>query len=200
MRFIDSTYFDGDLTVVGVNTAPILAALDAAINEHEPICLDKVLGCGFAELFYTGLLDYSGGAFSNGFSTGFDIGHIPERWRWLRDGYVFNTSCKTIRWTGLMNADKRSLLANYVYFWYKRGHISQTNQSGTEELSKGENSTNAIIDQKSILAWNRMAEWVCLLHHILCYAVFEDGTRIYPEFKVYDTDCELFHSINMFGI
>lgn len=200
MPLIDATYFDGDISLVGFNMSSTAAAVDMAIEIHEPDYLDKVLGAGLAEKFLYGLLHPVGGAFSKAFSKAFKTGNIDQRWLWLRDGKVFTLADgRSIRWQGFRNARKQSPLANYVYYRYRVMKITQTTASGEEVSSKGENSNIVTADIKMDRAWNQMVEWNLQLYFILSGAR-ADGNLIYPEYRECDVDGNLFHKKNIFGI
>jgi hypothetical protein len=53
----------------------------------------------------------------------------------------------------------RSLIANYVYYWYRRSNATQYAGIG-EVMTKAENSDNANPRRKIASAWNEMNTWV----------------------------------------
>jgi len=60
---------------------------------------------------------------------------------------------------------KKSLIANYVYYWYMRKEASQTTTIG-EVATKAENATRTNPGAKMARAWNQMVEWV---HELYCF-------------------------------
>ncbi len=80
----------------------------------------------------------------------------PQRIKDIVEGKVYETSDgKTIKWNGLKNTDKISLLAYYVYYWYLKNLNSTVQGIGNQKL-KGENSENSRAGIKLSTAWSRM--------------------------------------------
>jgi hypothetical protein len=63
------------------------------------------------------------------------------------------------KWDGLINDDKISLIAYYVYFWYRKCTVTNTTSSG-EKRSVNENSIDAEYGNKIMVAWDRMSEQI----------------------------------------
>lgn len=54
---------------------------------------------------------------------------------------------------------KKSLIANYVYYWYSRQQATGTTGTGEKELA-AQNAINASAVTKQMNAWNKMVDWV----------------------------------------
>lgn len=188
MPIINSTIFDGQLLIVGVNQASIDAALDAAIEQYETEYLDKAMGVSFATLFLNGVAG-AGGAFGAGFGLGFNHGSVDMRWRKLRDGAIFTVGGTQVRWAGLT-----ANIARYVYYWYRRNNASQIGQTGNETISQSENSYNTGTALPMVRAWNDMARNNGLLYNILTGAT-DSGELVYPEFANIG-DANVYRKIN----
>lgn len=156
MSFTDYTYYVRDINV------PINAAsssdvnygkLNDSINRYENDILKLLLGYTlwkeFTDAYAASILD----------SGDEDYAELPEKWSDFINGkeFSFEVGGKTVstKWNGLVNSDKVSLLAYYVY--YNHRFYSQTSYSGIGETkAKGENSSVADGSYKLTLTWNKM--------------------------------------------
>ena len=93
MAIIDSTYFIGDISIP--NNAVNNAELTRAIDTVERETLKKLLG----DKLY---IDYLANP-------------TDERWVKLVEGHTYTYDDYTIKWEGLQNAQKDSLLAYFTY-------------------------------------------------------------------------------------
>jgi hypothetical protein len=91
---------------------------------------------------------------------------------------------------------KKSLIANYVYYWYQRNNWTQTATTG-ENKAVNENSTAATPALKMVRAWNEMSSWICELVDYL-NAKKDDYTE-WADHNVYYMLCK-FRPINEFNI
>jgi len=86
---------------------------------------------------------------------------LPEKWNRFINGaeFEFELDGVTIedKWIGLKNTSKRSLIANYVYFFHRRENVSQNNSAG-ETISNAENSKIINPIAKLHNAWNKMID------------------------------------------
>lgn len=80
---------------------------------------------------------------------------------------------------------KRSLIANYVYYWWLRDNVSHTATIG-ESQPQAENATAVSPGQKMCRAWNEMAQWIKELTHFL-----DHSQNTYPEWNAYTGYCNL---------
>ncbi len=86
---------------------------------------------------------------------------LPTKWANFINGaefeFEFNGETITDKWIGLKNTSKRSLIANYVYFFHRRNNVSQNSGVG-ETVSTTENSK--VINPMAKLhdAWNKMID------------------------------------------
>lgn len=137
---IDTSYFVGDIVIPNLNQPAIRTSLERVINETEKDVLESVLGY---EL-YKKLLA------------------TPNESRIVSiiEGVEFtNTKGKIKKWTGLKNADKKSPLALFSYYWYQRQNVTQTTSVG-EVLAMPENSANKPSIHKLVTAWNKAVELI----------------------------------------
>jgi hypothetical protein len=58
--------------------------------------------------------------------------------------------------------NKKSPIANYIYYWYVRNNHSQTATMG-ETKTKNENADNYTPAIKMVRSWNEMSKWICEL-------------------------------------
>lgn len=76
-----------------------------------------------------------------------------------------------VKWTELVNeTDLKTMIANYVYYWYKRDETTlSAGISEAKPLAQNASVTNSI--DKQVRAWNEMVEMVRL---------FDISTATYP--------------------
>jgi len=135
MSLIDKTYFVFDINIPDSDYND----LTTYITRYEKEILMKLLGF---EL-YTLVAAYN-------------ISTSPQRIKDIVEGKEYETSDgKTMKWMGLANADKISLIAYYVYYWFVKNRNTTLQGIGTLKL-KGENSENARAGIKISTAWHRL--------------------------------------------
>lgn len=134
---IDASYFYGQLSIPQITDAAVIANLNWFINEYEPKLLTNLLGY---EL-YKFTVDNPSDADVLKLINGTDYGD-NKHW----NGLKFGTSPL-----------KKSLIANYVYYWWMRNNMSQTTIGGEKE-SKAENAIGSSPRYKMVRAWNDMVE------------------------------------------
>lgn len=130
-NLIDKDYFIGEINLPKNDFDNI----ELFITRREPIVLKNLLG--YDE--YKAMID----------------GTANSPYKELIEGaeyeVQYNGNTRTVKWNGLQNEDKISLLAYYVYCYYMRNLVSST-QSVGETKSKQENSYNADIYAKVLAA------------------------------------------------
>lgn len=112
----------------------------------------------------------------------------------INDVYTYKSATLAINTS--TGTDKKSLIANYVYYWYIRNNHTQTVTTG-EVKAANENSTMASPALKMVRAWNEMFKWICDLVNYL-----DAKKDDYPEWADQNTYCMLskFRPINEFNI
>jgi hypothetical protein len=121
----------------------------------------------------------------------------PQRIKDIVTGKEFEESPFTYKWNGLINAEKESPIAYYVYFKYMKAHETHTTTQG-EKKNKGANSDNVINDHKLINAWNEMCQLTGNQNDYRVDSIYYFMTKnieTYPEWQF-----EGFEKINSFGI
>lgn len=110
------------------------------------------------------------------------------------DVYTYKSATLAINTS--TGTDKKSLIANYVYYWYIRNNHTQTASTG-EIKAANENSTIANPALKMARAWNEMSAWICELVDYL-----DAKKDDYTEWADHDVYCMLnkFRRINEFNI
>lgn len=112
----------------------------------------------------------------------------------INDVYTYKSATLAINTT--TGTNKKSLIANYVYYWYQRNGWTHTATTG--EI-KPQNENAAIVNPalKMVRAWNEMSEWICDLVNYL-NAKKDD----YTEWADQDVYCmrRKFKPINEFNI
>lgn len=132
MSLIDKTYFFGSINLPKSD----YDSIQASIDRFEKEVLISLLGY---ELY-----------------SKFIITPLIEPWKSLVEGkeyeVTYNGRVTKVKWNGLKNTDKISLIAYYVYCYHIRGIISST-QSVGEIKSKQQNSDNANAFGKIFSSW-----------------------------------------------
>jgi len=171
MATIDKTYFFGELILSGVQDAEGAAALQLIIDSREDELLTKLLGYELYKAYKTAValeVDDTPGP----------VVLLEQRFLDLRDGKEYtNGSEVLVKWPGLrftVGTMKKSLIANYVYWYYVRDNHTFTTGSGEK---KSPLTINALPTAKLVRAWNEMIDWNYQLYDFLNYYPL-----IYPEY------------------
>ena len=145
MSLIDTTYFVGDISLPVSTNSNISSNLTNSITRYEDEILKKLLGYELWRDFKAGIAE----------------DEPDQKWIDLRDGAEFSFEywghTITTKWNGLVNIDKISLIAYYVYYKHKRNN--ETHSTGLGEVkAKGVNSEAVSSLSKLIWSFNSMVE------------------------------------------
>jgi hypothetical protein len=112
------------------------------------------------------------------------------------NGDVYTYKAATLAINTTTGTNKKSLIANYIYYWYQRNNHTQSATTG-EVKPANENAVITSPALKLVRAWNEMSSWVCDLVDYL-NAKKDD----YTEWIDQDVYCMLrkFRPINEFNI
>jgi hypothetical protein len=138
MALIDRTYFNYEINLP-VNSNSDLSNF---IDRFEPEILKSLLGYELYTLVAAST-DTSGRLY--------DLINGKEY------TVSYNGRDQKVKWNGLINTDKVSLAAYYVYYQYQRCKATLPGASGEVKL-RHENSFNADLHVKIMDAWGRMRE------------------------------------------
>lgn len=143
MSLIDSSYFVGEIDIPNIDERP--NTIEFNIEKFEKEFLICLLGRELYDDFIEGLEEAT-----------------PEqKWLDLRDGANFDLEyCgKTIpmTWEGLVNTEKFSPIAFYVYYKIRLEELTTVTGSA-EVAAEHENSVRANARRKMVNAWNRMLD------------------------------------------
>ena len=176
---IDTSYFEGDLSIGQISSPAVIASVNLFIKKYEDEFLAKLLGYPLFKLFKAGI-----------------AAETPDqRYLDIKTGVEYEYSGHLNKWRGLtFESDglKRSPIANYVYWFYMKDNASFT--MGAGEV-KPENSTSENVSPKlkMIRAWNEMAH----MNRELAQMIIA-RRDVYPEYMpVYSG---IFKTVNEFGI
>jgi len=137
-NLIDNSYFTGEINLPGELLTGQFATIDSYIAKYEKDFLIKLLGYDVYKDLLANPLDYSG----------------------LIDGaeYVVNFNGeKTVKWIGLVNDEKISPIAYYVYYHFMRDLATATASIG-QTVPTAENATVVSMSHKLTFAWNAMMD------------------------------------------
>jgi hypothetical protein len=90
--------------------------------------------------------------------------------------------------------ERRSLIANFVYYWYQRTKASETSGTG-ESITKTENAARTSPADKMTAAWNEMAVWV---KEMILFLRSKDD--VYTDFLIQYMNPQYIRPINSFNI
>lgn len=176
---IDISYFGDTLPLI---VAENEAAIERAIINYEPDYLRAVFGPSLAEAFTIGLTPVANVVFfSEQFSDQFYKGGIENRWAWLRDGTTFESCGRKYVWPGLVNAQKRSPLANYTWWKYMKEVNPRATAMGGFADTALENATSVSPKATMVGVWAEMVEWHKILWKLLTLIDPTTKLPVYPE-------------------
>jgi len=146
MSFTDSTYYKGSIKLpTAITEGDLNDDFDLLIEQTEEKILVDLLGYDLYKSFILGLAETT----------------PLQKWLDLRDGKEYTVvdgegRTVIVKWGGLINAEKKSLLAFFVYCEYLENDFLHTSTSGANKQN-GQNSERATISDlntKSRKAWN----------------------------------------------
>lgn len=141
---IDSTYFTGEILIPGASAD---AQLTQAIEQYEKEILVSLLGYKLYKLLIADLSDGE-----------------PQSQKYidLMDGAEFTHSFEgqdiTLKWEGLRNNARISLIAYYVYYKYVERHLVEYHGTGLSMMPEGKDWLRVNPTFKLVNAWDRMRE------------------------------------------
>lgn len=138
---IDESYFINDIAISDTNNESTVANLNSVIEKREKEALISILGYELYNLFISNITD--------------------EIYNDIEEGkeFSFEFCGKTVtrKWVGLKNAEKKSLLAYYTYFFYERDK-NVFNSSIGFVTPKVENAEQDNPRVNYVNAWNNYIE------------------------------------------
>lgn len=147
--FIDSTYFTGEVNVPQASTEPILTLVNAAITQYEKEILIKLLGYKLYSLL---IADCAG-------ATGLPV---TQKYIDLVNGKEFTHTYDgqeyTIKWEGLKNTAKISLISHYVFYNYIERDVTRLYGTGVSMATVKEGWERVSPVNKLCSVWERMRE------------------------------------------
>ena len=139
MSLIDRDYFYGDINL----PASKYDSKDDFINKYEKELLIKLFGYTLYKLI---------AAYDKDNPTA-----SPERIRDIVTGKEFEMDGYTYKWNGLINEEKVSPIAYYVYYYYLKDKQTATTNTGEAKTEKI-NAINTTSNQKLTQAWSKLKE------------------------------------------
>lgn len=147
-NLIDTTYFVGEISLPGQVLTGSLADISPYIVKYEREALIELVGYTlYKELkaaIDAGAPDY-----------------VSTKWKRLITGHEYEIDylgdTYLVKWNGLINDDKVSLLAYYIYYKYVSFHVTHTSSFG-ELIQSAENASKVSPSQKMVNAWNRFID------------------------------------------
>jgi hypothetical protein len=140
MSLTDTTYFKDDISLPNGENSNLADILD----KYEKELLIKLFGYELAKE----ILEYNESS-------------SPQRIKDIVEGKEYTVSCsgrnQLIKWNGLINDEKVSLLAYYNYYWWHRNKVTQSANVG-EVIPQQQHSDVASPALTASGAWHRMRE------------------------------------------
>ena len=144
-NLIDKTYFIDEINLPSSMLTGDTEIITAYINKYEKDILIKLLGYNL----YKALKEQ------------IEAGTYSAPWKGLIEGAEYDVEYGNdtylVKWGGLINAEKVSLIAYYVYYNIVRDTVTSTSGIG-EMLNNVENGSRITPADKQIFAYNRMVE------------------------------------------
>jgi hypothetical protein len=172
MAFIvNKDFFFTQLHIPQLTDNAVNTDLEWLIAEYEPKLLENLLGYPLYKLFVAGIIANT------------------QIYKDIRDGKEYtNSRGELVKWKGLSFGEaplKKSLIANYVYFYWLKKNNSSTTVSG-EKTTKTENAEASSPRYKAARAWNDMVEMNkqlrdFLLANLATYPEYIDPLTRYPK-------------------
>jgi hypothetical protein len=184
-NLIDNTYFIREISLPSkwLETGGLI---ESYIPMYEAQVLTELLG-------YT---EYKS------LKTEIEAGSYSSKWKNFVEGVEYeveyNGVTQTVNWNGLINAEKISFIAYYIYYFIIKDHITKTDSLG-ELLSLSENATRINPADKMAYSWNRYTElYGCTGDTVVtpsAYRYLKENEDTYPAWIFTKTA-----RINSFGI
>ena len=150
-NLIDYTYFINEISLPVKSTPALNGAITDSITLYEEEVLRLLLGYKEWKSMKA--------AYDASVATVPVV--LPVKWANFINGAEFEFELNGVtvmdKWIGLKNTSKKSLIANYVYFFHRRNNVSQNNGVG-ETVSMTENSKVISPTAKLHDAWNKMID------------------------------------------
>lgn len=147
-NLIDSTYFIGEIALPAQALTGDYADIDPYIVKYEKEALIELIGYTLYKELKTGI---DAGAPDYG----------AEKWKRLITGHEYEITylgdTHLVKWNGLINSEKISLLAYYIFNKYVRYHVTHTSGFG-ELIQSAENAVKTSPATRMVNAWNRFID------------------------------------------
>jgi len=179
MSFIDSTYLNGEIAYPNLSDNATMLA--AAITQYEKEILISALGYKLYSLLIADCSNF-----------------VPatQKYKDLVDGKEFQHESITgdtitLKWEGLKNTQKQSLIAYYVYYKLLERETIHLSDVGTLVL-KSEGGERVSPYDKMIMAWDRLRE----LYGIFpaqSYSIYGNAAQKGEDFSIFNDDPSLFN-------
>jgi hypothetical protein len=185
MSLTDRTYYKNEINLPESKYDD----LPDFITRFEKEFCEKVFGYGLAKLILA-----------------YDVAHPDNSEQRIRDiveGKEFTEGAYTFKWNGLINDDKKSPIAYYVYCEYLRTKITHTSTSG-EVANKVEASNPAETNMKIQYAWQQMSDLLGNVTASLSYQEYNNSLmnfmrKYYNDYPDWVFNCEL-GNVNAFDL
>jgi len=162
-NFIDTTYF---INEISLTVDEISNELEYDIVRFEPEILTKSLGYDLKKA----LVDAYAGS-------------PAQKWIDLRNGKDYSHDGIYYNWRGMVNTNKESFIANYVFCQYLFYGSKFNSSFGIRQMNT-ENSTPVDHRAKSVSVYNKMIDWIYEMWNFINYSndlVAETYPNFYPE-------------------
>jgi hypothetical protein len=187
--FIKRSYFIGEINIP--NTSGVVGELlDVYIAKYEKEFLIKLLG----------LTNYNALVASNPLTV--------QKWINLVEGIDYSYYGQDYTYYGLApkysdnTFPKESPIANYIYYWFMRGNLTQTASTG-ENKPTNENANGASPGHKMVRAWNEISRWEVGFRQFIAVNSAAYNLPLYPYpfgFSPYYFNAWVFAPINEFNL
>ena len=164
MSLINETYFIGDISIPPNDFGNILTY----VTKYERQCLIDTLGYAL----YKEIAAYT-------------VSGSTQRIKDIVEGKEYTFDDMTVKWGGLVNDEKESPLAYYIYYFYMKGNKTITGNVNEMAL-QSENSESASIVDKLVYSWDKFMELA--FHYVYpfnsLFAFLQQNESTYPEWEI----------------
>lgn len=193
MSLVDRTYFVRDINL----PSSAFSDLDSYIETYEKEMLVSLLGYDLYTEFMAALAAEADAITDDEGNVITPAVIADQKWLDLRDGKTYTYAGRSVRWNGLINSDKVSPIAYYVFCKYVVA--KQVTQSNTgANIPKQENSVIADNTHKVVSAWNSFIK----LYGYNGQSEYEGSALnfLLAHSDTYDSYTQLFEPANIYGL
>lgn len=177
MSLIDSTYFVRDCFL----NPGTYNDISASLTRYERDILIQILGYDLAKLVLA-----------------YDSSTSPQRIKDIVEGKEYTEGSYTVKWNGLINSEKVSILSYFTYIEYVKNHSVNFQNTGASasNIENGVNVGPGVLIQRASVKMLELIGYPCQdIYAASLYNFLNHYSADYPEWLFNE-----YKPVNMFGI